>query len=211
MKILGERFGKKFGKGKKSDMDFVKTDVSKVRRLQEELVVEVRNLKAVMQEITSTLETLQTKNNAIPDPINNENDNKNTNGDVIVKNNDPSNNSSTKREGSLGTPKIVTTPYFFGDHKTFKRIQKKTKTSKESLSESESESSSTTSQDSGSENNHKSKKHKKSKRKSEQKDSKSTKRDENKNYMRDTPPFPVPQMTNPMQDFRQNVYPPSQR
>lgn len=210
MKILGERFGKKFGKGKKSDMDFVKTDVSKVRRLQEELVVEVRNLKAVMQEITGTIERLQTKNNATPDPINDENENKNTNSDTNDKNN---NNNNTKTESSLGTPKIVTIPYSLGDHKTSKRIQKKTKTFEESLSESESESSSTTSQDSGNENNRKTKKNQKSnksKRKSGQKEGKSTKSDENKNDMRETLPYLVPQMTNPMQDFRQNVYPPGQ-
>lgn len=52
VKILGEKFGKKFGKGNKSDLDWVKIDVSKIRRFQEELVVDVKNMKHVLQEIT---------------------------------------------------------------------------------------------------------------------------------------------------------------
>ncbi len=61
MKILGERFGKKYGKGKKSDMDFVKMDLSKVRRFQEELVVDVRNIKLMTQGITETIKNTANK------------------------------------------------------------------------------------------------------------------------------------------------------
>ena len=203
MKILGERFGKKFGKGKKSDMDFVKTDLSKVRRLQEELVVEVRNFKLMTQEITKTIETLQTKSNSPPDPTNDENEDKNTSGDADIKNNDLNNIAKTGR--SFETPKIVTT-HSLG--KKFKRIQKKTNKSEESLSDSESESSGTTSPNSSEEQTHKSKKNqRKSKKKGGQKDINT----DEENDMHETPPFPVPQMTNPMQDFRQNVYHPGQR
>ncbi|XP_028408521.1 uncharacterized protein LOC114531074 [Dendronephthya gigantea] len=50
--LLSEKFGRKFGKGKKSDLDFVKMDVSKVRRFQEELIVDVKNMKQTLKEIT---------------------------------------------------------------------------------------------------------------------------------------------------------------
>ncbi len=55
VKILGEKFGRKFGKGKKSDLDFVKMDVSKVRRFQEELIVDIKNMKDALQEITEKI------------------------------------------------------------------------------------------------------------------------------------------------------------
>ena len=60
MNTLGEQFGKKFRKGKKSDIDLVRMDITRVRRFQEEIVVELRNmmlsveeLKAAVQQTTS--------------------------------------------------------------------------------------------------------------------------------------------------------------
>ena len=49
--ILREQFGSKFRKGKKSDLDFVKIDVTEVRRLQEEIVIDVKNMKLWLEEI----------------------------------------------------------------------------------------------------------------------------------------------------------------
>ena len=74
-KILGEKFGRKFGKGKKSDLDFVKMDVSKVRRFQEELMVDVKNMKDALQKITEKVEEIIIINNN--NNNNNNNDNKN--------------------------------------------------------------------------------------------------------------------------------------
>ena len=51
LSMLSEKFGKKFGKGKKSDLDWVKMDVSKLRRFQQELIEDVKNMKTVLQEI----------------------------------------------------------------------------------------------------------------------------------------------------------------
>ena len=80
---LAEKFGKKFGKGKKSDLDFVKMDVSKVRRFQEEIVIDVRNMKLALDGMKGTLQEIMTK-------INN-NNNSNNNG-----NNNDSNGKSNK-------------------------------------------------------------------------------------------------------------------
>jgi hypothetical protein len=63
MDILGEQFGKKFQKGKKSDLDFVRMDVSKVRRFQEEIVVDMRNMKLSFEEIKLQLEQQSTTRN----------------------------------------------------------------------------------------------------------------------------------------------------
>ena len=51
LQILGEQFGKRFRKGKKSDLDFVRTDISKLRRIQEEVVVDVRNIKLLFENV----------------------------------------------------------------------------------------------------------------------------------------------------------------
>jgi hypothetical protein len=58
VKMLGERFGRKFGKGKKSDMDWVKMDVSKIRRFQEELIVDIKTMKQALQEITEKVKQI---------------------------------------------------------------------------------------------------------------------------------------------------------
>lgn len=217
MKVLGERFGKKYGKGKKSDMDFVKMDLSKVRRFQEELVVDVRNMKLMIQGITEMMETLQTKNNTTPDHVVNdgEKNDENVNNNQNNTNNNINNNDN-KTESSFATPKIFTIPYSMGDNKKIQRVQKKTKNSKESSSDSDSETSSTSSQDSSDENNHKSKKNQKrnkNKKKSGHKDRKETDSDGSKHDKTERLPYPGPSLTNPMHDFRQNnnVYPPSSR
>ena len=213
MKILGERFGKKYGKGKKSDMDFVKMDLSKVRRFQEELVVDVRNIKLMTQGITETIKTLQTKNETTPGHLcnngnNTDNTNSNTNNDD--NNNINNGNNNQKTENSLATPKNLTIPYSMSDRKKIQRVQKKTEKSEE---DSGSETSSASSQDCSDENNRKSKRNQKRKKKSGQKNRKETDSDGSKyDTKTERLPYPVPRMTNPMQDFRQNnVYLPNPR
>ena len=63
--ILAEKFGKRFRKGKKSDLDFVKTDVTKVRRFQEEIVVDVRNMKLSLEDIKRNLQQIITNTKLI--------------------------------------------------------------------------------------------------------------------------------------------------
>ena len=101
-RILGEKFGRKFGKGKKSDLDFVKMDVSKVRRFQEELMVDVKNMKGALQEITEKvkeidntgvsdmkqiLQEIPTKIEEIKDSIAKNNNNNNSNNNVLAVSN----------------------------------------------------------------------------------------------------------------------------
>ncbi len=62
---LTAKFGKKFRKGKKSDLDFVRTDVSKVRRFQEEIVLDVRNMKLLLDEMKGTLQEIININKSI--------------------------------------------------------------------------------------------------------------------------------------------------
>ncbi len=58
MDILGEQFKKKFQKGKKSDLDFVRMDISKLRRIQEEMVVDVRSMKLSFEEVQVQLKQI---------------------------------------------------------------------------------------------------------------------------------------------------------
>ena len=53
--ILSEKFGRKFGKGKKSDLEWVKMDITKIRRFQEGLILDVKNMKEALQKITEKL------------------------------------------------------------------------------------------------------------------------------------------------------------
>ena len=140
MEILGEKFGKKFRKGKKSDMDFVKMDISKVRRFQEELVVDVRNMKGMIQNITETMELLQTKYKTTQDNLNMCENNKNETGNIVdekIVNNVFNTSSEIKKP--LETPKISISPYPKTDNKEFQHVKKKMKKSKGTSSDSESE------------------------------------------------------------------------
>ena len=161
MKILGERFGKKYGKGKKSDMDFVKMDVSKVRRCQEELMVDVRNMKLMIEEISETIKTLQTKNNTTtpdyPFSENNHENDKNSSTSDKNKNDNNNNGNRKKKDGTFTKPNMFTVPYSINDNKKIERAQKKTKMSGESSSDPDSDTSRTSSQNS-SDNKSKSKK-----------------------------------------------------
>ena len=56
MGILAEQFGKKFRKGKKSDLDFLRMDISKVQRSQEVIVADMKNMKVWFEEIKLQLE-----------------------------------------------------------------------------------------------------------------------------------------------------------
>ncbi|XP_028405932.1 uncharacterized protein LOC114528470 isoform X2 [Dendronephthya gigantea] len=58
MQILGEQFGKRFRKGKKSDLDIVRTDINKLRRIQEEVVVDVRNMKLLFENVQEQLSSI---------------------------------------------------------------------------------------------------------------------------------------------------------
>ncbi|XP_028405944.1 uncharacterized protein LOC114528490 [Dendronephthya gigantea] len=53
--ILAEKFGKKSRKGKKSDLDFVRMDVSKMQRFQQEIVIDVKNIKLSLEEIKAVV------------------------------------------------------------------------------------------------------------------------------------------------------------
>ena len=106
VKILGEKFGRKFGKkGKKSDLDFVKMDVSKVRRFQEELMVDVKNMKQVLQEITERIEEMKSirgKNNN-NSSVSNDNENNNENNNDMKS--DTNNNINIVSNGNtVGKP-----------------------------------------------------------------------------------------------------------
>ena len=65
--MLSEKFGKKFGKGKKSDLDWVKMDVSRIRRFQQELIEDVKNMKNVLQEIGEKVKPIDDSNTNIND------------------------------------------------------------------------------------------------------------------------------------------------
>lgn len=180
MMILGQSFGKRFGKGKKSDMDFVKMDVSKVRRLQEDLVMDVKNIKIMIENITGALKTLQTKltttaysannsklkngeqeqnqdkndenhNNSNSNSSNSNNQDRNNDN---INNNDNVNNSSKKgKSSSLTTPKTFNPSYAMVNKKNIVNMQIKNKKIDVGSTDSDSESSSTTrSQDSSDEN-----------------------------------------------------------
>ena len=216
MKILGERFGKKYGNGKKSDMDFVKMDVSKVRRFQEELMVDVRNMKLIMEGMSETIKALQTKNNTTtPDYPFSENNHEHNNSSTNDKNNDNDNNANhnKKTDGSLTKPNMPTVPYSINDNKKIQQVQKKRKKSGESPSDSESDSR-TSSQNSSDNNKRKKDQNRsKSKNKSGHKGGKEKDSDSRKHDL-DTPIIQsahLPTM-NPMQDFGQNnVYPSTSR
>ena len=210
MKILGERFGKKYGKGKKSDMDFVKMDVSKVRRFQEELMVDVRNMKLMIENITETIETLKTKENTTPGHLfkvseNNQGNEKSssTNNENNIDNDnvDGNHNNNNKTDSSSTKPNTFTIPYSMSNDKKSERVQKKSKRSEEDF---ESETSSTSSQDSSDNKNRESKRNKKRnkrKNKSGHKERQETDSDSRKHEQAIFhPSYP------PLQDFRQNVY-----
>jgi hypothetical protein len=91
---LAEKFGKKFRKAKKSDLDFVKMDVNKVRRFQEEIVVDVRNMKMALDGMKGTLQQFITN-------INNNKNNKNNNN----SNSNNSNNDDDDDDGKSNTNK----------------------------------------------------------------------------------------------------------
>ena len=53
--ILDENFGRRSRKGKKSDLYFVRTDVQKMRGFQEDIIVDVRNMKLSLDEMKKML------------------------------------------------------------------------------------------------------------------------------------------------------------
>ena len=103
--ILGEKFGRKFGKGKKSDLDFVKMDVSKVRRFQEELILEVKNMKQSLQEITEKIEEIKVKSR------NNDNINTNNNNNGTETNNNNNTEDNVNNKSMKNKNKTVVTPF----------------------------------------------------------------------------------------------------
>ena len=60
MNILGEQFGKKFRKGKKSDSNLLQMDICKVQRAQELILADVKNMKLLFEEIKLLLENSAT-------------------------------------------------------------------------------------------------------------------------------------------------------
>ncbi len=100
VKILGEKFGRKFGKGKKSDLDFVKMDVSKVRRFQEELIVDIKNMKDALKEIAEKVEEIKNNHNTNNNTDNNAEDNNNNINNDIGNINNKNNNVVTIVEPS---------------------------------------------------------------------------------------------------------------
>ena len=113
MHILGERLGGRFGKrGKKSDMEFVKMDVCKLRVCQEELVTDTKNMKITLNGIKETVELLKNNNN-INNNINNNNINNNN-----INNNDNSNNDDEDNSKSNASNSTVKTPNAISDRTT---------------------------------------------------------------------------------------------
>lgn len=58
--ILAENFGRRFRKGKKSDLYIVRTDVQKLRTFQEGIIVDVRNMKLSLDEMKRMLREMMT-------------------------------------------------------------------------------------------------------------------------------------------------------
>lgn len=58
--ILAENFGKRHGKRKKTDLDFMRMDVQKVRSFQEGIIVDVRNMKLSLDEMRRMLREMMT-------------------------------------------------------------------------------------------------------------------------------------------------------
>ena len=85
--ILAKNFGKGFQKGKKPDLEYMKMDINKVRRFQEEIVVDVRNMKSALDEMKKLLLPI----------INNSNAKKNT---AIKENNSSASNDESKHTDS---------------------------------------------------------------------------------------------------------------
>ena len=143
--ILGEKFGRRFGKkGKKSDLDFVKMDVSKVRRLQEELIVDVKNMKQALIQITEKMEEMKDNNN---------NDNNGNNNNTESKNNNMDDDSNT----TVGTlPPTVKPPTNFSLQTTEKKNHKhkfRKLSEKSSTEESDTETSETDAESESTKNN----------------------------------------------------------
>lgn len=208
MKILGERFGKRYGKEKKSDMDFVKMDLSKVRRFQEELVVDVRNMKLMIKGITTTVEILSSKI-----------DKHNGDGEIgkeIEDNNNTRSNSNDNNNASTSnaaTIKTFPTPFKMAVHKKVQRLGKKTEESEKSSNDSSSETTTISSQTDNEKNNRRSERKRDKKRVKHKKRTEINSDDGKHDSRAKRLPYPGSEMTNSLQVFTQNndLYPPNER
>jgi hypothetical protein len=103
--ILREQFGSKFQKGKKSDLDLVKIDVTKLRRLQEEIVIDLKNMKLWLEEIKLQLEQRNMSTNttlaimSTTDSKNKDSSNEGWKNDSSDENNTPSEDYHDENEG----------------------------------------------------------------------------------------------------------------
>ena len=100
---LTEKFGKKFRKGKKSDLDFVRMDVSKVRRFQEEIVIDVRKMKLSLDEMKGALREIIINNNINKNKQTSkqDDDDDNTISNGESKHNDSSSSSDNDDDGNV--------------------------------------------------------------------------------------------------------------
>ena len=67
--VLAERFGKRFGKGKKSDLEIVREDLGKVKRSGKELANDIKNLKLILfgmggQPVSPVRRSVESKNSS---------------------------------------------------------------------------------------------------------------------------------------------------
>ena len=102
--ILKGQFGKKSRKGKNSDLDIMRMDMTKVRLLQDEIVVDMKDIKLWLEEIKLQLEHKNTTSNptlAMKNITKNRNEN-NSNEDGENDSNDESNTSSEDYDDENG-------------------------------------------------------------------------------------------------------------
>ena len=85
--ILGDRFGRRYGKGRKSDLDFVKEDLCKVKSFQEKLVLDMRDMKIMLQSLNERTGQIMNDKNNTTDTSANVNNTKNTVNDYDDTNN----------------------------------------------------------------------------------------------------------------------------
>ena len=176
--FLSERLGKRFGKhGKKSDMEFVRMDLCKLRVSQEDLVTNMKNMKMALNGIKEMVEYLKDNNN---NNSGNNNNNENNEGS-----NDINNTAKTTNvlSGRATTSAVTNVTLQQKASSAKKKLYKKRKDSEEE-EDSETEGSSTT-QASSIENDSKKSQRGKSSKKQEQTEKRPKKQKDNHNNYND--------------------------
>ena len=106
--VLAERFGKRFGKGKKSDLEIVREDLGKVKKSGKELANDIKNLKLILygmggQPVSPVRRSVESRNSStelLKDRREQENASLNREGSKNDDNNDNNNNSKNNNDNN---------------------------------------------------------------------------------------------------------------